>query len=204
MILIGSFGSPFARRIGVTLRHYGMTFTHSHLSTQNDRAAIAKLNPLVRIPTLVLDDGEVLTESFTIIDYLDEMMGEAQALMPRSGAQRRAVLGMTALATGLSDKAVALYYEHLMHETPSIIWSDRCRDQVAGTLAALEAMRANNSETFWFSAAPCHADFALACGIAFIRRVHGDLFDATRFPALAALAARCEALPAFQACPPPG
>ena len=204
MILIGSFGSPFARRIGVTLRHYGINFTHSSLSTQNNRAEIAKLNPLVRIPTLVLDDGEVLTESFAIIDHLDEVVGEASALMPRSGAQRRAVLRITSLAAGMNDKAVALYYEHQMHETPSTVWSDRCRSQVADTLAALEAMRANSTDAFWFGATPSHADVALTCGIAFIRRVHGDLFNPARFPALTALATRCEALPAFHSCPPPG
>lgn len=203
MILIGGLGSPFVRRIAVTLRHYGIAYTHSHLSTQNNRAEIAKLNPLVRVPTLVLDGGEVLTDSFAIVDYLDEMVGEARAMMPRAGAQRRAVLRVTALAAGLADKSVALYYEKQMHDVPSPVWSDRCRTQVADTLAALETERAKSSDAFWFGAVLGHADIALTCGIGFTRRVHGDLFNDSRFPALAALVARCEALDAFRACVPP-
>ena len=203
MILIGGFGSPFARRIAITLCHYGIPFTHSSMSTQNNRAEIAKLNPLVRVPTLVLDDGEVLTECFAIVDHLDEMVGETRALMPRSGAQRRAVLRITALAAGLADKSVALYYEHTMHEVPSAAWSERCRGQVVDTLAALEAERAKGSDAFWFGPALSHADIALACGVRFTRRAHGALFDETRYPALAAHAARCEALEAFRQCEPP-
>ena len=203
MILIGGFGSPFARRIAITLCHYGIPFTHSSMSTQNNRAEIAKLNPLVRVPTLVLDDGEVLTECFAIVDHLDEMVGETRALMPRSGAQRRAVLRITALAAGLADKSVALYYEHTMHEVPSAAWSERCRGQVVDTLAALEAERAKGSDAFWFGPALSHADIALACGVRFTRRAHAGLFDETLYPALAAHAARCEALEAFRQCAPP-
>jgi len=203
VILIGGYGSPFARRIAITLCHYGIPFTHSGMSTQNDRAEIAKLNPLVRVPTLVLDDGEVLTDSFAIVDHLDQVVGEARALMPRSGAQRRAVLRITALAAGMADKSVALYYEHAMHDVPSAAWSERCRRQVEDTLAALEAERAQGGDAFWFGPALSHADIALACGVRFTRRAHAGLFDETRYPALAAHAARCEALEAFRQCAPP-
>ena len=63
---------------------------------------LAAYNPLRRVPTLVLDDGEVLIESFVILDYLDERIGPMKALIARSGEPRRKALKVSALATGLA------------------------------------------------------------------------------------------------------
>src|SRR5580698_5737685 len=94
MELVGYFSSPFVRRVGVTLHLYGMAFTHRPLRTiaEVDAAAIRAANPVGRIPALVLDDGSVLIDSACIIDWLDEAVGPARALMPREGVARRRVL----------------------------------------------------------------------------------------------------------------
>ncbi len=68
MILIGQYDSPFVRRVGIALHLYGMTFEHRPWSTFGDGDKIALFNPLRRVPTLVLDDGEVLIESGAILD----------------------------------------------------------------------------------------------------------------------------------------
>ena len=73
MILIGQYDSPFVRRVGITLRLYGIAFDHRPLSAFSDTAALAALNPLLRVPALVLPDGFVLTDSHMILDYLDGM-----------------------------------------------------------------------------------------------------------------------------------
>ena len=63
MILIGQYNSPFVRRVGIALHLYGMAFEHRPWSTFSDADRIAPFNPLRRVPTLVLDDGEALIES---------------------------------------------------------------------------------------------------------------------------------------------
>jgi len=101
MELIGSYGSPFVRRVAVTLHLYGMAFTQLPLGTVPDAAAIRAKNPLGRVPALVLDDGEVLIDSLFIIDWMDEQAG-ARALVPRAGAERRRVNRLTALAAAVA------------------------------------------------------------------------------------------------------
>ncbi len=199
VILIGQFDSPFVRRVGVALRLYGLPFEHRPWSVWSDAEALAKINPLRRVPVLVLDEGEPLIESGAILDHLDELVGPERAMMPRSGPERRRVLNLCALATGFADKAIILFYETLLHERRSQTWIDRCRAQVTDTLALLEAYRAGVEAPFWQGAKVGHADIATTCAIRFVREVHPDLFEASRCPELAALADRCEALEAFQA-----
>jgi glutathione S-transferase len=87
MILIGQYDSPFVRRVAIALRLYGLPFEHRPWSTFGDADKIAPFNPLRRVPTLVLDDGEALIESMAILDYLDELVGPDKAMIaPRSRA----------------------------------------------------------------------------------------------------------------------
>jgi glutathione S-transferase len=197
MILIGQYDSPFVRRVGIALRLYDLPFEHRPWSTFGDADKIAPYNPLRRVPTLVLDNGEVLIESTAILDHLDEIVGPSKAMIAESGARRREVLKVCALATGLGDKAVSLGYERLLHREKSQVWMQRCETQIAGVLDALEADRAGRKTTFWFGDAIGHADIAVACVIRFTREAHPGVFDAQRWPVLAAHAAQCEALPPF-------
>lgn len=198
MILIGQFDSPFVRRVGIALRLYGMAFEHRPWSVFGDAERIAAFNPLRRVPTLVLEDGEVLVESTAILDHLDELAGPGRALVPRTGPGRRHALKICALATGLADKAVSLIYERALHETTSQAWIDRCTTQIGDVLAVLEPDRAARPTAYWFSDAIGHADVAVACVLRFIREVHPQLFAAERWPTLAAHAERCEALEPFR------
>jgi glutathione S-transferase len=198
MILIGQYDSPFVRRVGIALRLYDLPFQHRPWSTFGDADKIAPYNPLRRVPTLVLDDGEVLIESTAILDHLDETVGPSRAMIAENGPRRREALKICALATGLGDKAVSLVYERLLHKEKSEVWMTRCETQIAGVLDALEAGRAGRSSAFWFGDAIGHADIAAACVIRFTREAHRGVFDAGRWPALAAHAERCEALPQFQ------
>src|SRR5512145_1547984 len=88
MILIGQYDSPFVRRVAIAMRLYGIDFEHRPWSTFGDADKIAAHNPLRRVPTLVLDSGEALLESAMILDYLDDRVGEAKAMMPRGGEAR--------------------------------------------------------------------------------------------------------------------
>lgn len=199
MILIGQYDSPFVRRVAIALRLYGMPYEHRPWSVFSDADKVARFNPLRRVPTLVLDDGEALIESGAILDHLDELAGPDRALIPRSGEGRRRALKLCALATGLGDKAVSLVYERVLHQEISRPWVERCRSQIAGVLDALEADRAARPTAWWFGEAIGHGDVAVGCVLRFIGEAHPGVFDAARWPALAANAAACEALEPFRA-----
>jgi glutathione S-transferase len=199
MILIGQYDSPFVRRVAVALRLYGLPYEHRPWSTFGDADALAAYNPLRRVPTLVLDDGEVLIESSAILDWIDELAGPTERLITSGGPERRAVLKVCALATGLCDKMVSLVYEHALHETTSEAWIVRCETQVGGVLDALEEALGRRSTPFWFGEHIGHADVAVACAMRFLSEAHPAIWTLGRWPRLAALSSRCEALPAFQA-----
>lgn len=186
------------RRVAIALRLYGIAYEHRPWSTFGDAAKLEQYNPLLRVPTLILDDGEVLIESTAILDYLDERIGPAKALIALSGPERRHGLTICALATGMADKAVSLLYERALHREASPLWLERCRAQITATLTMLEARRASVAGAYWFGDRLGHADVAVACALRFTREAHPGLFDARLFPALAAHAAQCENLPVFQ------
>ena len=196
MILIGQYDSPFVRRVAVALRLLGQPYEHRPWSVFGDAERLATLNPLRRVPVLVLADGEVLVESAAILDHLDEIAGEAR-LIAAAGAPRRAMLRVCALATGLCDKMVSLVYEQLLHAEASAAWVARCATQIDDVLAALEAARAACATPFWFGDRPGHPDIAVACALRFLAEAHPSLHDPARRPHLAAHAAACEAMPAF-------
>jgi len=201
MILIGQYDSPFVRRVAIALHHYGLPFEHRPWSVWGDAAQIAQYNPLRRVPTLLLEDGSALVETFAILDSVDELASatNAHALVPRSGKARREVLRVAALAGGIADKAVTLLYSALDLMQPSAIWTERCQTQILESLALLESERARHESPYWFGEALSHADIALACSYRFTREAHPALLTPEHFPKLAAQAARCEALPEFQA-----
>jgi glutathione S-transferase len=197
MILIGQFDSPFTRRVAVALELYGVPYEHRPWSTWGDADQLAVYNPLRRVPTLLLDDGECLIESSAILDALDEVAGE-RALLPRHGLLRRRGLFVVALATGLADKAVSLFYERLLHPEMSKKWLERCRAQIGGVLTRLEALRAERETRYWFSDSLSHADVAVTCALRFLLESSPGAFELARFPALQAHATDCESLPVFQ------
>ncbi len=198
MRLIGQFDSPFTRRVGVTLTLYGLPFEPLPWSVFSDKAQISAFNPLLRVPTLVLADGTILTESFAILDYLDEQVAPAQRLTPVAGMARVHALRLCALACGVSDKAVSLFYEQKLHETPSPFYLARCTEQIVQTLQQLEMERAATQMPWLGGASLGQADITLACMLRHLREAHPDLFDPAALPALSAHAALCENLPVFQ------
>jgi glutathione S-transferase len=199
MILIGQYDSPFVRRVGIALRLYDLPFEHRPWSIFGDADKLAALNPLTRVPTLVLDDGEVLVDSPTMIDFIDSLVPAGRALFPRDEPARRRAMRIAALATGVSDKAASLFYETRLREPAHVsqFWAARCRGQIAAGLDALEAARAARADHDWFGESIGHADIAVACMLRHLGEAHPDLAAGPGRPALAAHAAHLEALPVF-------
>jgi glutathione S-transferase len=199
MILIGQYDSPFVRRVGIAMTLYGMPFEHKPWSTFGDAEKIRPYNPLTRVPTLVLDDGDVLIDSTPILDYLDGLMPAEKRMLPVAEPARHRALKVTTMGVHTAEKAVALFYEKVLHKgTASDVWTSRCRTQVSGALSVLEADRAARKTAYWFGEAISHADVAVAAALRLIGDAHPGVIDMACFTALAAHAQRCEALPVFQ------
>lgn len=203
MILIGQFDSPFVRRVGIALTLYGLPFEHRPWSVFGDPEKIRPYNPLTRVPTLVLDDGDALIESHCILDHLDSLVPADRALYPRVEPDRRRAIKVAALAMGAADKAVSMFYEQRLHREVSDVWVSRCRAQIADSLALLEADRAGRGGDHWFGGRLGHADIAVAVLLRFLAEAHPGLVPAAAIPTMAADAARLEQLPAFQAVSQP-
>jgi glutathione S-transferase len=195
MILVGQYDSPYVRRVAVSLRVLGFSYAHDTRSVFADFDALRALNPLGRIPSLVLDDGEVLIDSAAILDWLDQAVGPERALIPPHGSERRRALRTIALATGAIDKVGAAAYERIIR--PAALrwpdWIDRCLIQGEGAIAALAA------EPWPAAARPDQAQITTACMVRYVRMADSAILPPGRFPSLDALSARCEALPEFHA-----
>ena len=203
MILIGPYDSPFVRRVGIVLTLYGLPFEHRPWSAFSDADKVGVLNPLTRVPTLLLEGEEVLVDSVTILDHLDGLVPEDRRLAPPAGVGRRDALRLAALAMGAADKAVALVFERVFHPAPSEAWSARCRSQILGTLGMLESEASRRTTPFLCGPWIGHADIALGVAWRFIAEAHPGLATDAAFPALAVRAARLESLPVFRAIAQP-
>src|SRR5574340_1554481 len=105
MILLGQYDSPYVRRVAISLRVLGFAYAHDTRSVFADFDAVRRINPLGRIPALVLEGGETIIDSAAILDWLDHEVGPERALLPVGAAERRRALHQIALATGAIDKA---------------------------------------------------------------------------------------------------
>ena len=197
MILIGQYDSPFVRRVAIALRLYDLPFEHRPLSVWSQADEVALINPLRRVPILVLEDGLVLVESAAILDELDQRMPAERRLVPAAGRDRTRVLRTAAFAMGFADKTVSLFYEGLIRSEPSAMWVERCRAQLYGTLDMLEREQAARGTRYVLGDRLSHADLALTCAVRFAEVALPDLLPPTRWPALFALVDDVASLPVF-------
>src|SRR6185436_7392825 len=135
--------SPFARKVRILSREAGLTGRVEELETTvspvNPNEDLARENPLVKIPALVMDNGELLYDSDVICEYLDSLHSGKKAF-PASGPQRFAALRRQALTDGILEAAVLCRYE--MAVRPETLrwkdWIEGQRRKIFGGLAALE------------------------------------------------------------------
>ncbi|MEL6211366.1 MAG: glutathione S-transferase family protein [Pseudomonadota bacterium] len=202
MILYGRYLSPFVRRVGCWLALQGRAFELRELAATdpNDLPKLQAINPVARVPALVLEDGAVLTECFAICDWLDETAPEKR-LVPASGMARRNCLQRIAMAAATTDKAVALVYDknrrpEEFHYKP---WQARLVSQVEGGLGQIEAGLPEDG--FLGGAAPDGSDLATVALHDFLTVTNPFLLEAG-YPRLATHAARLNALPEISATKP--
>ena len=199
MLLIGMFDSPFVRRVAVSMKLLGFAFEHANWSVGKDHAQIRRYSPLGRVPTLVLEDGEVLIESAAILDHLDSAVGPERALVPTTGAARREVLQLVALTIGAAEKGLDQIYERIARppEKRHEPWEERCRSQMHGAFGEIERRHDQRPGRWLVGEHLTQADITLTCVWTCLHEALA--LDDGPYPSLTALAERCEALPEFEA-----
>ncbi|HJV88277.1 MAG TPA: glutathione S-transferase family protein [Noviherbaspirillum sp.] len=200
MKLVGLFDSPYVRRVAVSLRLYGFDFEHVALSVFRNQDEMRQINPLLKVPMLVLDSGEKLVESSFILDYLDGEVAPEKRLTPASGEARRKVQQQCATALLAVEKAVQIYYETTLRpkEFTYAPWVVRCTEQMHIAFGMLEALPPSPA----VSGAPLtQANVTTAVVLRFAQYVLPAEFPAGRYPQLEKLSAYCESLPAFAQTP---
>ena len=200
MVLVGQLDSPFVRLVAATMTHYGLSFDRHNLSVFGDREEVMRLNPLGKVPALILDDGETLIESAVIIDYLDELAGEEVALTPRKGPQRRQILRVAAIAAGVSERAVQWRSETVrrpLHlQNPEFIEA-----YIASIRTSLDFLERTIEGEWSCGEGPSHADFALTAGLRHLSARVDEFAGLPMWPKLDAIQNAGEKLEAFRANP---
>ena len=105
MKLIGSYTSPFVRKISILLLEKGITFEFVNEQPYQPETGVAQYNPLGKVPALVTDDGETWFDSPIIAEYI-ELLGIAPAMVPREPKAALAMKQIEALADGIMDAAL--------------------------------------------------------------------------------------------------
>src|SRR5215469_13516325 len=200
MQLIGMLDSPYVRRVAISLQLLGVPFEHRSLSVFRTFDQFRAINPVVKAPSLVCDDGTVLMDSTLILDYA-EALAAPRSLMPRGLAERQAALRTIGLALAACEKSVQLVYERNLRppERQHEPWAARVLGQMHAAYGELEAALAKS---------PAHRDQRIgAAGVAtavawhFTERTLPATVKGVPYPQLRALSAWAEQLPEFTAAP---
>ena len=196
MQLIGMLDSPYVRRIAIAMIIAKTPFIHRPISIFRHIDQFSKLNPLLKAPTLVTDDGTALMDS-----NLASVDPRIAALRPSNLPQRLSVLRATGLALTVMEKAVQRQYERMLRpaEKQHEPWVDRVMGQLTAGLSALDAELPGSG---WIGGDLGLADITAACAFGFTCGLLADVVETGRYPNLGAFCVRAEALPAFRAAPP--
>jgi glutathione S-transferase len=142
MILRFSPSSPFVRKVRIAAALLGLEseITLERADTTDPSDSLRKINPLGKIPVLIVEDGSAIYDSRVILDYLDERAGGGK-IVPRAAKPRLDALRLQALSDGILDASILTVYESRyrkpdMHEPK---WLDLQAGKVSRALAVLEA-----------------------------------------------------------------
>ena len=132
MNLSFSPASPFARKVRIVAIELGLIDRIEFISAQvtpgqpND-AYMRDVNVLKKLPALILDNGEVIVDSYVIVEYLDDLAG-AGKLIPATGPQRWRVKTEHAILQGMLDSLLLCRYEKLVRPK-ELFWQAWYDDQ---------------------------------------------------------------------------
>lgn len=201
MKLIGMLDSPYVRRVAISLQLLGLEFEHQSLSVFRTFDEFSRINPVVKAPTLVCDDGAVLMDSTLILEYA-EALARPRTLMPADLQELQRDLRLIGLALAATEKSVQIVYEHgvrppeKLHEP----WLNRVKSQTLAAYAELERELMARPLPQPNSAIN-QAGVTIAVAWHFTQQTISTEVPAEQFPYLAEYSSAAESLPEFRAAP---
>jgi glutathione S-transferase len=198
MRLIGLLDSPYVRRVAISLQLLRLPFEHRPISVFRGFDEFRTINPVVKAPTLVCEDGTVLMDSVLILQYAQALA--KRSLLPADLPSLTLELRVIALAQAVLDKSVQLIYERDLRpaEKQYEPWAARVTAQMLAALTELEQELARRPLTA--GRAMTQAGISSAVAWYFVQQQLPKVVS-TRFPQLAAFSAQAEVLPQFRAAP---
>jgi glutathione S-transferase len=186
MKLIGSFTSPYVRKVRVVLAEKKLDYSFELENVWGAQTNIHLSNPLGKVPCLVMEDGSTMYDSRVIAEYLDTLTPVCK-LLPPNGRDRADVKVWEALADGVLDAAVLVRLEKTLRpaEQQSQPWMDR---QMGKVRAGLQVMSENLGEqAFCMGVHYTLADVAVGCALGWLAFRFPEIGWRSDFPNLARL-----------------
>jgi glutathione S-transferase len=202
MKLIGMLDSPYVRRVAVSLQLLGIRFEHQSLSVFSTYDQFRQINPVVKAPTLVDDEGNVLMDSTLILQYAEAIARPAARRTPSMPTELMRSQSLLGFVLAACDKSVQIVYERRVRPAEKLHqpWLDRITQQLLSALDVLEAEQVRQPLPVSSAEIP-PPGVMMAITWHFIQQMLPDVVPAARYPALAAYSAQAEQLPEFKAAP---
>jgi len=199
MQLIGMLDSPYVRRVAISLQQLELPFEHRSISVFRGFDSFQAINPVVKVPTLICDDGVALMDSTLILDHAESLARPGLSLMPTDVVERRDALRLVGLGLAACEKSVQLFYERVLRpeDRQHAPWAARVTGQMGHALRLLDVSIAQR-----MPAPSERLDQALITGAVawyFARQVVPDAVPLDAYPALRDLSAEAETRPEFRA-----
>ncbi len=185
MKLIGSLTSPYVRKARIVLAEKKFECELVVDSPWNADSGVPKLNPLGKIPVLVMDDDGALFDSRVIAEYLDNVTPNNR-LIPAPNRERIQVKRWEALADGVCDAAASAFLEAKRPEAKrSDEWIERQRGKITASLQMLAHELGDNA--WYHGTALSLADIAVGCALGYLAFRFPDISWREEHPNLARL-----------------
>lgn len=203
MRLIGMLDSPYVRRVAISLDLLNVPFTHEPISVFSTFQQFQRINPVVKAPTVVCDDGIVLMDSSLILQYVERVQ-TTNTLWSRDAVTYSREMRCVSLALAACDKAVQIVYERRLrpaaaqHEP----WMERVHGQMLAAFTELEGELSFVPEIV--TATRNQAALTTAVVWQFTQSMLAEIVPVKRHPAMAALSAYMETTLPFRKYPPVG
>jgi glutathione S-transferase len=196
MKLITSLTSPYGRKVRVVLLEKKIPFQLQVENPWQPDSVVPSLNPLGKVPVLVLEDGESVFDSRVIVEYLDHVSPVAH-LIPSEPKTRMVVRGVEALADGVTDAAVAVYLER--KRAPEQQSNDWLVLQEKTLFRGLEALSEALGEKPWYLGnSMTLADIVCGCMLGYLDLRFAEIDWRSAHPNLARLAEKLATRASFK------
>ena len=202
MKLLGSPGSPYARKARIAMLEKKIACEFVFDRPSNPESQVPKHNPLGKVPVLVLDDGKSIYDSSVIVEYFDGI-GTGANLIPADFAARIAVRQWEALGDGIVDAIVALTHDSRYSETcdANAGWYQKQLKKIEKGLATLEHDIGTNE--FCFGNAFGLADICAGMALGYLDRAYASYDWHGKYPGLRRYADKLFVRASFQQTLPP-